>query len=268
MNTLKWPGGKGEILPAVLEVCGPALLFVDPFMGSGIVARAYAERGSAVHASDVNASVVGLHHAIAVRPHELVGELWALSEFTKEHYYAVREAYNDPSRRRDVGQAALFLWLNRMCFNGLYRENRSGRMNTPVGSRATFPTEAVVEAVWAEHRQWARASLGLGLAAAAVADALDETLRLTEVAVLYLDPPYLFDGKGFTQYSAAGLDYTRLLADARRQAARGARVVMSNDVNPVTRELLGEPVWHKTVKRRIAAKGPVPAVEGLWVLAP
>ncbi|HEY5952189.1 MAG TPA: Dam family site-specific DNA-(adenine-N6)-methyltransferase, partial [Kofleriaceae bacterium] len=152
-----------------------------------------------------------------------------------EHYYATRTQWNT---RRHVWsaakRAATFIYLNKTCFNGLWRVNRAGHFNVPVG-RYTNPTIYMPEALRAAREVLARTELRAADYRAVIADAEAGDL-------VYLDPPYqpLSATASFTSYTAGAFDENeqRALAEAARGlAARGCHVVVSNSNAALIRPL-------------------------------
>jgi DNA adenine methylase len=155
----------------------------------------------------------------------------------ERHYYATRALYNAGPFGGAL-HTAYFLWLNRTCFNGLYRENRKGEFNAPVGSykKPSFPTpehlrevSALLQGVQIEAADFR------GMMAAAGPD--DQ---------VYCDPPFvpLSATANFTAYSAGGFgaaEQTALASMARWAAMRGASVLLSNHDLPLVRSDLYPP---------------------------
>lgn len=148
---LKWAGGKTQLLNYIekslpSELQKHQFTYIEPFVGSGAVLfwmlNNFPNLKKAV-INDINADLMNTYQVIAARPHELISilkelqheyhTLQNLEEKKKEYYYQKRELYN--TRKTDkVTQAALFIFLNRTCFNGLYRVNRNNLFNVPIGS--------------------------------------------------------------------------------------------------------------------------------------
>lgn len=236
---LKWAGGKSRLAPRLSEAFGGPCrgTYLEPFIGSGAVflhRHAAGEVSEAV-LGDANPKLVALHEAIR---DDVDGVLEELSRFPtvdfRGVYYEVREAFN-AGPHRGVRHAARFLWLNRAGFNGLYRENRRGGFNVPVGryARVRIPDEAAFRAVSA-------AFAGVTFVAAGFETLLRRAGRGDQV---YCDPPYvpLNATAAFTQYAAGGFDLDAqqaLAQESQRAAFRGARVVLSNHDLPIVRHEL------------------------------
>lgn len=148
---LKWAGGKTQLIPAI-EKSLPTTLwnqkftYVEPFVGSGAILfwiiSTFPNLEKAV-INDINADLVNTYRIIAKEPNVLIGILKQLEgefhalkdddETKKEYYYNKRAIYNSRSSDK-CSQAALFIFLNRTCFNGLYRVNSKNEFNVPMGS--------------------------------------------------------------------------------------------------------------------------------------
>ncbi len=236
---LKWAGGKARLAPQIADAFqGPCEgTFYEPFVGSGSVYLHLRSRGLIKKAvlSDANDKLVEVHKAVR---DDVEGLLRALDELPQEdwrdRYYEVREDFNlGPCH--GTAHAARFLWLNRAGFNGLYRENRKGRFNVPVGSyRKLSIPKADHFRIVSELLQEAEIICG---------DFLEVIDTAREGDHVYCDPPYVPRTKTacFTGYHSSpfGFEEQRALAlMARKAAFRGARVVLSNHDLPVVRNEL------------------------------
>ncbi len=236
---LKWAGGKSRLAPqialAMAEPCEGT--YFEPFIGSAAVflhLKSVGMVGDAVLA-DVNPKLAETHRALRDCVDDVLTELANLpSDDCRERYYEIRDAYNY-GPWHGPRHAARLLWLNRAGYNGLYRENKSGKYNVPVGSYASLklPSEE-------RFREVSEALFGVEIRCADFAEIL--ALAGTDDQV-YCDPPYvpLSATARFTGYCALpfGLGEQRRLALAARSAAfRGARVVLSNHDLPVVRNEL------------------------------
>ena len=148
---LKWAGGKTQLINDIerslpSEIINKEFTYIEPFVGSGAVLfwmiNNFPKMQKAV-INDINADLINTYKTIASKPKELISileifqnefhELNSFAEKKKEYYYAKRDLYN--TRNTDLStQAALFIFLNRTCFNGLYRVNRKNHYNVPLGS--------------------------------------------------------------------------------------------------------------------------------------
>ena len=148
---LKWAGGKSQLLSTIKDAL-PSVLgrreftYIEPFVGSGAVLfwmiNHFPNLKKAV-INDVNADLINTYRIIASNPEELIScldilqqEFHALDEDEeqkKAYYYQKRKLFNTRISNKHQ-QAALFIFLNRTCFNGLFRVNRKNEFNVPIGS--------------------------------------------------------------------------------------------------------------------------------------
>jgi DNA adenine methylase len=247
---LKWAGGKFKILPALLPRLGSGPRLIEPFAGSGAVFL-NAPFTSFVAADD-NEHLIATFLQVQADAHAVLREaetLFAPETNDATAFYALREEFNQ-GPVHTPRHAALFVYLNRHCFNGLCRFNRGGGFNVPFGRyRApSLPREEI---------------LRFGAAARAVefrrAGFLETMDRARPGDVVYCDPPYapLTPTANFTAYSAGGFgeQEQRALAEAaRRLAARGVTCVLSNHDTPLTRQLYqGARATYLSVRRFISS---------------
>ncbi|MFT7520390.1 MAG: DNA adenine methylase [Kiritimatiellia bacterium] len=239
---LKWAGGKARLAE---QIClafeeGCAGTYYEPFLGSAAVYLYRYSHGTVEKAvlADANPKLMAVHIAVRDRVHDLLAELERLpSDDWRERYYDVREMYN-AGPWTGPGHAARFVWLNRAGYNGLYRENRSGGFNVPVGSyvRLSIPSEERFCEVSA-----ALANVEL------ITSGFEDCMRSAgENDQVYCDPPYvpLSATANFTGYCKEPFgpaEQNALALAARRAAFNGARVVLSNHDLPIVRNELYAP---------------------------
>lgn len=239
---VKWAGGKGALLGKLIALL-PADLssgcYFEPFAGGAALFFGALPVRAVV--SDVNDSLVEMYREVARDPVGLRAELVALfdrhAEDASGTYYEARGRWNDARRAwSPQRRAACFIYLNRTCFNGLWRENRSGQMNVPVGRTSSggpppCPSMAHLSAV----------SVALRGAEVLCADYAEVIQRAGRGDFVYLDPPYLARSKtaSFSSYTVRGFgpaDHDQLGAYAVDLVARGARVLVSSADVPGARE--------------------------------
>jgi DNA adenine methylase len=227
---LKWAGGKTQLL-APIAARLPATItraYLEPFLGSGAVFFHLAAAGrlqGPVQLSDANPALVEAFQAVqrAVEPLiDLLAEHRARHHADpRAHYHAVRDA----APRDPVERAARLLYLNKTCYNGLWRVNRSGKFNVPMG-RYARPSILDADNLRAASAALARATVRCEPFERALA-------RARRGAVAYLDPPYepLSATSSFTAYTAAGFgreDQERLADACAGLVARGGAFLLSN----------------------------------------
>ncbi len=241
---VKWAGGKGQLLDCLRERYPAGLgtgitKYCEPFVGGGAVLFDVLSRFPVreVYISDVNVELINAYNAVkgSVEPltallEDMQAAYLALDgEGRKEYYYEKRNQFNALKTAGDGGQnlekAALFLFLNRTCFNGLYRVNRKGCFNVPIGS---YKNPAICD-----RQNLLRISRILERVRIACGDYRASLDFLDASTFVYLDPPYrpLSTSSSFTAYTEDGFDdqSQRELADFFRQAdQRGAKLILSN----------------------------------------
>lgn len=232
---VKWVGGKTKLLPELLGRMPEKFnRYYEPFAGGAALFFRLAPRRAVL--ADSNHDLVGLYTAIAKDVNAVIRRLEMHRELHDEsHYYETRTRWND----REVSwstpeRAAAFIYLNKTCFNGLWRVNRAGAFNVPIG-RYTDPPICVPDTLRAAQQVLARAEIRRADYRTAVSDA-----RAGDF--LYFDPPYdpVNPTSNFTSYTADafGPDEQRALADtARALVAKGCRVMLSNSDTPFIRSL-------------------------------
>lgn len=207
---LKWAGGKTQLLPAIQsflpdEIKNENLVYVEPFVGSGAVLfwmlTQFKNLKKAV-INDINTDLINTYRMIATSPEKLIAILdnWQKEyhclneEKRKEYYYACRNLYNSRKSSTET-QAALFIFLNRTCFNGLYRVNKNNLFNVPIGSYKT-PSICDKENILAVSNALQKVEI--------LNVDFEETLNYAEGnTFFYLDPPYkpLSNTSSFNSYA-------------------------------------------------------------------
>ena len=246
---LKWAGGKRQLLP-VLRRYYPAEFdrYIEPFVGSGAVFfDLYASgrlEGRRVRLSDVNPDLIGCYRVVRDDADRVITALAALAEEHRARgstcYYDVRDGRFNPGRARlrdDVASAytpalaAMLIYLNRTGYNGLFRLNRHGAFNVPVGR---YADPCICDP---EHIRRVAQALGAGHVTLDCSK-FDASIADTRTRdFVYCDPPYapLSPTASFAHYTAAGfhaLDHRRLQKAIFAAARRGAMVLVSNSSAP------------------------------------
>jgi len=209
---LKWAGGKTQLINEIerslpSEIINKKFTYVEPFVGSGAVLfwmlNNFPKMQKAV-INDINADLINTYNIIASKPKELISilnifqnefhELNLEAENKKEYYYSKRELYN--TRKTDLStQAALFIFLNRTCFNGLYRVNRKNNYNVPIGSY-NKPTICDAQNILCVSEALQKVEILCG-------DYQQTINHATSNSFFYFDPPYkpLSDTSSFNSYA-------------------------------------------------------------------
>ncbi len=232
---VKWVGGKSKLLPELLARMPESYgRYYEPFAGGAALFFRLAPKRAVL--ADSNPDLINLYSTVARDVNAVIRKLQAhRDEHDEAHYYDMRTRWNDREVEWSTPErAAAFIYLNKTCFNGLWRVNRSGAFNVPIG-RYTDPPICVPEALRAAQQVLSRAEIRRADYRTAIRDAKAGDF-------LYFDPPYdpVTPTANFTSYTANafGPDEQRALADtARELVARGCKVMLSNSDTPFIRSI-------------------------------
>jgi len=239
---LKWAGGKTQLIKDIEkalpnDIKNDKFTYIEPFVGSGAVLfwmlNKFPKITKAV-INDINEDLINTYKIIASKPYPLISVLQELQneyhslerkdEKKKEYYYSKRETYN--SRNTDnIVHAALFIFLNRTCFNGLYRVNRNNSFNVPMGSYKK-PTICDKENILFVSEALQKVEIHCG--------DFEQTLNYAEKnSFFYFDPPYkpLSETSSFNSYAKAEFndaEQIRLGNFCRRVEKKGHKWMLSN----------------------------------------
>ncbi len=227
---LKWVGGKTSLLPELLRHVPDRLRrYHEPFVGGGALFFAVAPRRATL--SDSNGELVHCYRQVR---DDVYGVLDALvgHVYQREHYQIIRAL--EPRQLTPAARAARFIYLNKTCFNGLWRVNRAGRFNVPIG-RYKNPRFHDPETLLAAQR----ALRGIEILHAPFENAL---ARAAPGDFVYLDPPYdpVSATSSFASYTPDGFtwdDQKRLARACIALNRRGVRFLLSNSATDRVREL-------------------------------
>ena len=212
---LKWAGGKKQIvdiidqhLPKEIDQNKVIEKYFEPFLGGGAVFFHLKSKYTINQAyiSDINQELILTYEVVKDSPEELIEELQILSDDflpksfdeRKEYYYNVRNEFNNTSKNFDkVIRSSQMIFLNRTCFNGLYRVNKDGKFNVPIG-RYKNPLICDKDNLLKVSELLKDVKI--------VCDDYSKSLNeIDEDSFVYLDPPYLpIKENSFTDYSSKG----------------------------------------------------------------
>lgn len=254
---LKWAGGKRgllhEIIPRVPDFSGR---YIEPFLGAGAVMFALKPRNGVV-GNDSNRDLIEVYEVVRDYPEELVSQLRELGN-SKEEFMRVREMdrAEDFQTLSPIMRAARFIYLNKTCFNGLYRVNSSGYFNVPFGNYKN-PGFDNPDPIFAASRFLQN---GVTLTSG---DYRTASKFATESDFVYFDPPYepVSATSSFVSYQSGGFtqeDQAELVEEALRLTNLGVPVLLSNSAAPYIREIYSATGQFKIstvqVTRAISAK--------------
>lgn len=244
---VKWAGGKGNLIPQLNNFYpyelknGIIERYIEPFVGGGAVLIDILQKYEIqeVYAFDINIDLINSYNVIKNNVEELITNLKQLEteylglgqEERKNYFYNIRDEYNNyelEKNEQNVQRAAQFIYLNRTCFNGLYRVNKNGKFNVPVGSYKN-PTICDEENL----RQLSQLIRNVQFQYGDYSRSIE---YVTENTFVYFDPPYrpLNVTSGFTSYTKEDFndDNQRELATFYRELnERNAKLMLSNS-NP------------------------------------
>lgn len=234
---VKWVGGKRQLLDQITPLLPKRFTsYCEPFLGGGAVLFSIQPNMAVVN--DLNGDLILVYEVIRDDVDSLIASL-KTHENTQEHFYAVRdldrnrESYDALSR---VEKASRLLYMNKTCYNGLFRVNNSGEFNSPYGhyKRPNIVNEPTLRAV----SRYLNAS-DITFYNEDFAATLE---RVPQGGFVYLDPPYdpVSDTASFTGYNRGGFDRNeqiRLKECCDELTKRGVKFLLSNSSTPFIREL-------------------------------
>lgn len=213
----RWAGSKRKLLPTLIRYVPEKCRYIEPFAGSACLF--FAAKPERAILGDLNAELIRTYRSIRDR-HSVIANILGKMPATPEYYYQLRAV--EPGSLAPADRAARFIYLNRFCFNGVYRTNRKGLFNVPRGTKTgTLPTVKDLE-------KWALLFRSVQFKTGDFTSCLDG-VRTGDF--VYLDPPYTKKGVrnrgeyGYNSFKEA--DLVRL-ADALRAIDRiGACFLLS-----------------------------------------
>lgn len=239
---LKWAGGKGRLLeqyePFLPTHCRT---YYEPFLGGGAVFFHMANRCERAVLADINPELVNVYRCVKDQLDDLIDLLaWHKRHHCHDYYYALRQQHDLVA---PVARAARLIYLNKTCYNGLYRENSQGQFNVPMGK---YKNPGICDPALLK-------TASMALQSATIVELPFEPILdwpLTSQDFVYFDPPYhpISATSSFTRYNRYGFtttDQKRLASVFRELAARGIRVMLSNSDCDLIRQLYAGFPMHK-----------------------
>lgn len=258
---LKWAGGKWSIAPRIERLLPHDVrdrVYREPFIGGGAMFFYLQPRRAVL--SDSLKDLVETYRMVQLHVDALITRLERLRDaHSTEQFYKIRAAFNEERSAPRIERAAWLIYLNKTCFNGLFRTNREGSFNVPVGR---FKNPGILDAT----------TLRLAAAALSEAELLHDTFehlldRAEPGDVIYLDPPYvpLTRTSNFSSYADGAFtlrDQERLAEAFRELDDRGCLLALSNSDTPDVRRLyagydLSPIIAPRAISSKAATRGEV-----------
>ena len=259
---IKWVGGKRSNLPYIKERLPvnfnkyPYQKYYEPFLGGAAVLLDLNPTNAVV--SDINPELINMYLQVRDRVEEVIHhltiydnqhEIWS---DPKDYYYRVREYFNTELGTNTAQQAARFIYLNKHCFNGLYRVNKKGQFNVPFNGKLSG---------WSADPDHLReVSTRLKDVDIRCGDYVDAVKDAGPNDFVFFDSPYApITATSFTDYTKEGFDYedhVTLAALFRTLTNRGCFCMLTNHDTPLIRELYKDfRIEVVDVRRSINRKG-------------
>lgn len=244
---LKWAGGKRQILQHILkQIPEEFSTYYEPFLGGGAVFFDLQPQKAVVN--DINEELVNVYTVIRDNLEELIEDL-KKHKNERDYFYAIRELDRDKEKYRElsnVERASRIIYLNKTCYNGLFRVNRQGEFNAPFGryKNPNIVNERTLRAV-SNYLNKAKVTLRCG-------DFEGVVKGIRKGSFVYFDPPYdpVSDSANFTGYDKGGFnraEQVRLKMLCDELDARGVRFLLSNSATDFILELYKD--YHITIVR-------------------
>lgn len=237
---VKWVGGKRQLLDRLIPLIPTTFTtYCEPFIGGGAVLFSLQPQNAIIN--DINSELIGVYNAIKYNIDELIARLEKF-ENTKECFYEVRSWDRDEAfynQLTAIDKAARVIFLNKTCYNGLYRVNSAGEFNTPFGryKRPNIVNEVTLRAV---HDYFNKANITI------LNSSYKQAVQgLPKDSFVYFDPPYdpISVTASFTGYNAGGFDNLDQIAlrDCCRQLDQaGIKFMLSNSSTDFIRDIYQE----------------------------
>ncbi len=253
---LKWVGGKRQLLPELLPLMPEFDTYCEPFFGGGAVCFAMQPKKAIIN--DANAELINVYKCIKNSVEELIEDL-NKHKNEAEYFYELRGLDRDCEKYKRltaVQKASRFIYLNKTCFNGLYRVNRAGQLNSPFG-RYKKPNIVNEECLRALSVYFGNNDVQI-----MNCDYKDVLSKMTSLnSFVYLDPPYdpVSNSANFTGYTASGFNrdsQIQLKKSLDELNNRGINFMLSNSATEFIMELYAEySIKVVKAKRAINSKG-------------
>lgn len=257
---LKWAGGKRKLLTEIKKIINPKLIeehrFFEPFIGGGSVAFDFQCKNTVIN--DINKELINVYIQVKKNPDKLIEELKKHKEnHGHDYYYQIRNMDRLPKYRQlsKIKKAARLIYLNKTCYNGLYRVNSKGFFNVPLGKYVN--PDIVSEQKILDLSKF----LNENNVKITRKEFYNSVSDANEGDFIYFDPPYDYEKEGFISYSPKGFtreDLQKLKRTSDKLIKKGCFILISNNDTKFVNELFNDPhykIYHIEVKRFISCDG-------------
>ena len=252
---LKWVGGKRQLLDSIEPLIPKYSTYYEPFIGGGAVLFSMQPNKAVIN--DSNIELINVYQVIKDKPEELIVKLIEHKEKSNEDYYydirALDRNKSEFAELTDVERAARIIYLNKTCYNGLFRVNSSGEFNSPWGryKNPNITNETTIRAL--------NTYLNKGNITIKNGDYREALKGIRKGAFVYLDPPYMpiSSSSSFTGYTAGGFDAEEqalLKQECDKLNSKGIKFLLSNSSCDFIEDLYKDYIIeHVNAKRAINA---------------
>lgn len=254
---VKWAGGKRQILSKINDYVqasidnNPDYTYIEPFLGGGAVFFSLHPQKAIIN--DLNEDLINAYKII--KSDDYLELIKRLKKFSNEYHQSPDEFYYDVrawdrtenwmNEHDNVDRAARMIFLNRTCYNGLYRVNSKGQFNTPMG-RYRNPLICDETNIKEIHEYLSNPENHIEIMNGSYEDAIK---KAKDGDVIYIDPPYDYeDDDGFTKYQMSGFsfkDFQKLKEKCDKAVDKGAFVIISNNATTKVMKLFEEDPKYK-----------------------
>lgn len=253
---LKWVGGKRQLLQDIIPLIGKSSTYVEPFVGGGAVLFELQPKKAIIN--DYNEELINVYLTVRDHPDELIELLKEHEKFNSEdYYYHIRhlDRTDEYGGMTQLEKAARIIYLNKTCYNGLFRVNAAGQFNSPYGKykNPNIVNETTIKGV-SKYLSENNIKIMQG-------DYKEALKGLRKGSFVYLDPPYMpiSTSSSFTGYTDVGFDFEKqveLRDECNKLKSKGISFLQSNSDCPEIRELYeGYEIITVQAKRNINSKG-------------
>ncbi|MPM06369.1 Modification methylase DpnIIA [bioreactor metagenome] len=234
---VKWVGGKRQLIPEILEHLPQDIQkykYIEPFIGGGAVFFHLQLKNAIIN--DFNEELINVYSVIRDQLDELIADL-SMHKNDSDYFYKLRNVDRTPRFKKlsPVQRASRIIYLNKTCYNGLYRVNNSGEFNSPFGryKNPNIINGPTLKAV-SKYLNTSNVTICCG-------DYREVLKKATKSSFVYLDPPYhpVSDSANFTGYIQGGWtmeDQIKLRIECDKLNQRGVKFLLSNSATDFIRE--------------------------------